>query len=98
MKATIAAVVTRVVAQDVLLCEISGDLLKSLFKFAGRLGDVNGAPSLPGKLFHPPLGGEGAHVRVVVESRLHDEDLTVVSEHSLDRRFKIIAAGSVRAV
>src|SRR5437588_960972 len=87
-----------VVAQNILLRHVRGDLRKGIIKILHRPGNVSRAASLGSKLLHASLGCEGSHIGIVIESGLHDINLTIVGERALHRGVKIRAAGRVLAV
>src|SRR5882672_10551547 len=78
--------------------EVRSDLLERHVQLVGCLGNVNRASGLARELFHPPFGSKRTQVSAVVESCLHYEDLTVVGEHPLYGRLKIVPAGSFHTI
>src|ERR1051326_7567776 len=96
----VAFVSAGVITQDVLLCQVGGDLRKRVVEIADRPGNVRFAAGLRGERLHAPFSRQVAHVGVVVESGLHYIDLAFVRREPLQRRFKVMifAAGGVAPV
>ena len=80
---------SRVVAKDVLLREVSGNLIEGDIKFRDALRKINRTSCLFRQLFHPSFGSEGPQVCTLVESSLNNIDLAVVSEDVLHHRVEL---------
>src|SRR6266478_5720466 len=53
----VALICARIIADDVLLSEVSSDLHERIIQILGRSRNINGAPRLRGKLLHPSFCG-----------------------------------------
>jgi hypothetical protein len=98
MKSAVAMIVSRVVAQHVLLCKVGSDLFEGGFKLGSRFGNVYGAAGLRGKLLHPPLSRQRTQVGAFIQAGLNYEDLTIICQHSLNSSLEIRAARCLYSV
>ena len=96
----VAFVGSRVITEDILLRQVGGNLRKSSIQIFYGFWNVNSAAGLCREFFHPSLGGEVAHVGVVVETSLHDIDLALVTQQSSQSgvEIMIVATGGVATI
>src|ERR1051326_2209500 len=98
MIAAITLVRAGVITKDVLLRQVGGYLREGTIEIFHCSRNESGAASLGGKFLHPTLGGQSSHVGILVETGLHDVNLTIVTQGSLHRRVEIGATGRVLAI
>src|SRR5437660_3581491 len=67
-----------IVAEDVLLGQVGGDLREGVVEIADSFGNVGRAACLGGEFLHAPFRGEIANISVVIQSGLNDINLALV--------------------
>src|SRR5919197_2037617 len=94
----VAAVVLRVVAEQVLLREVERDFREDRVEVCDRLRDVDRAARLLGELVHALLGDGVVQVRVFDLPRLHDVDLALGAKRAVRGLLEARVAHGVGAV